>query len=333
MSLGLFIRVSSKENEHTPPFFVLSEPNVTLGRHGDIRMDTAHGKEISKVHCTFTRRTRGTCSHWILTDNDSLNGTFVNNRRIHRVVLGHGDEVVFGGGSEFKVGDVIESSENAQCRYLFFVLPLPIKFAEAINPNSTTKLEEGATCVICYDSVVNPNKIPCGHVFCGDCLRRWAKKSEESGMCPVCPLCRSGFGPRDLVPREAKVTNQGLVITDVEPFLRRLNIDGCGKVRKFHILKKWREEHKTAFWGAYEKVKDNRIRVALFLHLVKATFRYVSNATDDELVEAMKNLECEERPDEREERVAQIMLAIMKKLAPKPSHMQYLPAKIRVRSI
>ena len=80
-------------------------------------------------------------------------------------------------------------------------------------------------------------------------------------------------------------------------------------------------------------MKDNRIRVALFLHLVKATFRYVSNATDDELVEAMRNLECEERPDEREERVAQIMLAIMRKLAPKPSHMQYLPAKIRVRSI
>lgn len=333
MNLGLFLRISSRDNAHTPPFFVLNGNKLTLGRHGDIRMDTVHGKEISKIHCTFTRRTRGTCSHWILTDNDSLNGTFVNNRRIQRAVLMHGDDVVFGGGSSFRIGDVIESSENAECRFLFYVLPPPVKFAPEIDPNTHTQLKEASTCVICYDSVVNPNKIPCGHVFCGDCLRRWAKKSEENGVSPACPLCRSVFGKRDLVPREGNVTADALVITDIEPFLRRLGIDGCGCVRKFHIFKKWRKEHKDAFWQSYEKVKDNRIRVVLFLHLVKATFRYVSNATDDELLEAMTNLECDEKPDERDERIAQIMLTIMQKLAPKPSHHMYLPAKIRVRTI
>lgn len=40
-------------------------------------------------------------------------------------------------------------------------------------------------CPICYDKKTNLEALPCGHVFCVDCLTKWRRSST------ACPVCRS----------------------------------------------------------------------------------------------------------------------------------------------
>merc|ERR1712142_645859 len=41
------------------------------------------------------------------------------------------------------------------------------------------------TCSICYEVMVEPSSIDCGHTFCAYCITNWMKKKAS------CPLCRT----------------------------------------------------------------------------------------------------------------------------------------------
>merc|ERR1712142_1369799 len=41
------------------------------------------------------------------------------------------------------------------------------------------------TCSICYEVMVEPSSIDCGHTFCAYCITKWMKKKAS------CPLCRT----------------------------------------------------------------------------------------------------------------------------------------------
>jgi pSer/pThr/pTyr-binding forkhead associated (FHA) protein len=71
--------------------FSLSEGVVTIGRLPDnlIQVDNL---AVSGHHAKIYWEV----DHYTLEDNNSLNGTFVNNRRISKVVLKDGDEVLIG---------------------------------------------------------------------------------------------------------------------------------------------------------------------------------------------------------------------------------------------
>jgi pSer/pThr/pTyr-binding forkhead associated (FHA) protein len=71
--------------------FALSEGAVTIGRLPDnlIQVDNL---AVSGHHAKIYWET----DHYTLEDNNSLNGTFVNNRRISKTVLKDGDEVLIG---------------------------------------------------------------------------------------------------------------------------------------------------------------------------------------------------------------------------------------------
>ena len=71
--------------------FSLSEGVVTIGRLPDnlIQVDNlAVSGHHAKIYWDV--------DHYALEDNNSLNGTFVNNRRISKAVLKDGDEVLIG---------------------------------------------------------------------------------------------------------------------------------------------------------------------------------------------------------------------------------------------
>jgi len=51
---------------------------------------------------------------------------------------------------------------------------------------------DSSGCPICFGEMDVGKRIPCGHVFHGECLRQWVEGSE------YCPICRRGMF-RDVV--------------------------------------------------------------------------------------------------------------------------------------
>jgi len=54
----------------------------------------------------------------------------------------------------------------------------------------------GDDCAVCLAHQERPLRLPCGHVFCGECVVPWLKK------CALCPMCREDMRPHldDLQP-------------------------------------------------------------------------------------------------------------------------------------
>lgn len=71
--------------------YPLTQDRITLGRHpdADIFLDDV---TVSRNHAVIEREG----AHFAIADQGSLNGTYVNRRRIERHVLAEGDEVQVG---------------------------------------------------------------------------------------------------------------------------------------------------------------------------------------------------------------------------------------------
>ena len=71
--------------------FALDEPVTRLGRHPDseISLDDI---TVSRRHAELERTTDG----YVVSDAGSLNGTYVNQERIDKMLLRHGDELQIG---------------------------------------------------------------------------------------------------------------------------------------------------------------------------------------------------------------------------------------------
>src|SRR5208283_1204659 len=69
----------------------LTCPDLVMGRHSsaDLRLPLA---DVSRRHCRFLFAD----SHWNLIDLDSLNGVFVNEKRVQRTALHHKDRIRIG---------------------------------------------------------------------------------------------------------------------------------------------------------------------------------------------------------------------------------------------
>jgi pSer/pThr/pTyr-binding forkhead associated (FHA) protein len=69
----------------------LTKPDVTIGRHtsSDVRLPLS---DISRRHCRLVYTAAG----WQVLDLDSLNGVFVNDRRIQQAALFHRDRIRIG---------------------------------------------------------------------------------------------------------------------------------------------------------------------------------------------------------------------------------------------
>jgi len=86
-SAVLIVRSGSQAGDR----FVLKGGPTRLGRHPDseIMLDDI---TVSRRHVSIERTEEG----WVVTDAGSLNGTYVNQERIDRAVLHHGDELQIG---------------------------------------------------------------------------------------------------------------------------------------------------------------------------------------------------------------------------------------------
>lgn len=93
-----YVVVSSKENSsgfnaylRTESELVPLRPGFLVGRGSSCQLQLQDPK-ASRVHASFAK----TDSGWVLQDNASKNGTLVNGRRVHRVLLKPGDTIQIG---------------------------------------------------------------------------------------------------------------------------------------------------------------------------------------------------------------------------------------------
>ena len=323
MGFGLLLRLSPMENINAPTVVILDQEKTKIGRKSEIRMDTSRGKEVSKHHTTIYRKTHHSNEVWIIEDNDSLNGTFVNGKKIHRVILNHGDEVVFGGGSAFLLGDIIASTELAECRYVFYLALPPVKFVKTVDLNASLLASDlMETCAICYCPCVAAETLPCGHRFCLSCIHEWCRVCHKNMRPCVCPMCRAAFASSELTPEEAQRSNSEIKVYSMEPMLRDLEVKSCKQIKKVNIFKKWTNKHAEVFASYYSKVKKSETRLPIFLHLTKATLSHAFHESNENLKNAICNLGGNPDSDERNKLILQFLLLLYKTLVPKPQVVQ-----------
>lgn len=327
MSVALFLRKSNIASQSAPPFFICNSTRTTIGRHGNIKIDTSQGKEISKIHCKLYRRQIDKDEYWVLEDNKSLNGTFVNGRKIHRVIIKNGDEIVFGGGKQFKIGEKVASTDEAECRYTFYLPPPSVKFLESIDPNAIYEEDPNSAdlCPICYCSVVGKETLPCGHSFCINCIHEWARVCVKSFHPCVCPICRAIFHQSELSPEEGTINSDGIIIHCVQPFLHALNVNSCRVVKGANIFKSWSPAHRKWFFAAYNTIKDSYIRRVLFLYITKANIFSILKANSKDLAIALNNLEIEPLSQSRDGYLVPLLQYICENFTPTPPLHTHLP--------
>lgn len=54
-------------------------------------------------------------------------------------------------------------------------------------------LQDSLDCKICFDSRKSTTSTPCGHLFCWDCILKYAQIKTE------CPICRTSLQPKQLI--------------------------------------------------------------------------------------------------------------------------------------
>lgn len=296
MSFAFLVKSSTKENVKAPNLILLESERLVIGRYGDIRIDTAKRREVSKRHAAiaFSEKDGSVC--WTIEDLDSMNGTFVNCRKVRRWNLSERDEVVFGGGSTFIYGDMIESSNASDCRYMF-ALPEPVfEFSKGSNWNEVLPLPDDCQeCSICYLPMLKRTQLPCEHVFCRKCIRGWHARCATHDQEFACPICRRAYRMEECEECEMIREEAKIIVNNVEPLLRRLGICSVADLRKLSIMKPWSEDDRATFWNWVERVSKSKKsdKKEMFRWLTQSNYRAVFNANDEGLRAALSNFEHE----------------------------------------
>ena len=102
-------RLEWKTLDGRDQIFLISSTEIVIGRKGDADLVVSH-QHVSRRHAKVIAATEG---HQ-LVDLGSTYGTFVNNHRVERCVLKHGDRIVFG-------------KDQVEFRYFVGDTPLPAK--------------------------------------------------------------------------------------------------------------------------------------------------------------------------------------------------------------
>ena len=61
---------------------------------------------------------------------------------------------------------------------------------------STTDTTPARKCALCIDALVHPAVVPCGHIFCWNCIVPYAtgsSREDAGGGAVKCPICRTEF--------------------------------------------------------------------------------------------------------------------------------------------
>ena len=65
----------------------------------------------------------------------------------------------------------------------------------------TACVKDALRCAICWDDLVDPSTTPCGHQFCGPCIKAALRVKKE------CPTCRAVVATRRALRRDDNFDN------------------------------------------------------------------------------------------------------------------------------
>ncbi|KAG8014606.1 Bifunctional apoptosis regulator [Nibea albiflora] len=80
--------------------------------------------------------------------------------------------------------------------------PTPFSEPAQLNPSTPNLSELELSCHCCYEILVDPTTLTCGHNFCRHCLARWWETSCKN-ECPECREKWEGFPKVNIVLRDA----------------------------------------------------------------------------------------------------------------------------------
>ena len=316
--IAFLVRISKVENHKCPHCIIISKDTTKIGRHWDIHLDTNVGKEISKKHALIHRCYYNGDIHFIIEDNNSVNGTFVNGKKILKQKLKSKDTVIFGGGNKYKLGDIIEKQEDSECLYRFLLPQVPVDLSHCHDLNMV--LDDASCneeCCICYTTSHRMQRLSCGHSFCVSCLSKWARTCAKTLKPIVCPICRAPFHKADIEDDKSIILNGVEEIKSIEPLLRTLGIYSIETVKDLDITKPWDDDRKHTFWRYNDIVTDLGSIRRVFHTLVKVMYQQVLMMTEIELKTLLRNLdeqvnESDTRQTLRENAIATVAIKIMK---------------------
>ncbi|EIN03855.1 hypothetical protein PUNSTDRAFT_77334 [Punctularia strigosozonata HHB-11173 SS5] len=124
------------------------------------------------------------------------------------------------------------------------------------------------TCIICLDILKSPVALPCGHVFCQQCLQRVVMAIAPfmtQHQCPTCraPYCIAGVDP-SIVPEELRA--------HILPAVRKVYLDLSPNPHEQASAKK------SPSLGGTEKHSDQQVPESLPPHLKEARLRLMCDA-------------------------------------------------------
>ena len=166
----------------------LQKNRLVCGRSGDSDValeDPSNMKMVSSQHAVILRI--GTC---VVLIDTSLNGTYVNSRRVSRAVLRPNDTIRFGKRR------VIQGSFSGY-QFVFMPTPSPSPTTLAVgDPEDHAALRQALRCPICRDYLVFPTELsPCSHLFCSSCIEAFTLQNAADS-CPLCDTTLTSFKSR-----------------------------------------------------------------------------------------------------------------------------------------
>ncbi|OHT17016.1 FHA domain containing protein [Tritrichomonas foetus] len=330
MSFAILVKISNIENPNAPNAIILEKKRTQIGRRSEIHMDTNKGKEISKHHAAVLHDLVNDTYVWLLEDRHSLNGTFVNGRKIVRMILRSKDEVIFGGGAEFRGNDMINTPELSECRYRFFVPEHKINFKKCHDLNICINDKEKEECCICYAALHKMEQLQCGHTFCSHCLNHWVKVCAKSMRPSLCPICRNPFTKSDISKEDISITHGRVIVNSIVPLLKILNINEITQLDKFKFTEKWSDDTKREFWEYFNSIEEYRPLQKIFRHYTGMTLDKIFKASNEELKNMHENLDGDPNLDGEElkrDTFARFCVMLLKAREIKAPN----PAKMRMR--
>jgi hypothetical protein len=82
-----------------------------------------------------------------------------------------------------------------------------------------------------------------------------------------------------------------LVLTNVEPLLRLLNMLSLSELADLSLFRRWDDNQRRCFWGCYEKLTGHEKKSIIFREVTHCSFRAITAADEDQLLIAMENLD------------------------------------------
>jgi hypothetical protein len=285
----LLLRTACYRNHNAPELVLLKKEWNDIGRRGEIRMDTVKGKEISRHHAVIVRTPGLVGNVWVLRDQNSLNGTFVNSLRVANEILRNGDIITFGGGPDLVLQETVGRSSRHDCRYVFLLVPPKSEIAK--EGKHFRGYENQDQCPVCKEDLENSETLPCRHSFCSDCLRQWIRACTDSDSIWTCPVCRAEFSRDEICKSGAVVFRNQIMLLKSQPFLDSLGIESVNDVVSFSVFRCWGKNAKQRFWEMFSRVKNSLIHKCVFLGLTHMTASDILAADEEALKIAAENLE------------------------------------------